>query len=321
MYETNPRFQSEKLGHPGLQNPQMTNPLQQTPTTSGPESAQGPQQGLTPQQTPPIGELAAQMADLQARQSSLEAQQVRQGTQRSTPTPLSPTAQRVSPTFQPTGPQSPSPSQEIPQTPRQQLPHQPQGGLQRQAGPAQQPPQMPTSPMQQPQPMQNPMQQPQPMQQPFSQPQGPQPGPQGAMQQTQGMQPGSQMPQASPMGLSTGGPQGPQPGQRITRQPPVDVLDEGENFVLEIDLPGIHKEDIRLTSRSNAIQLVAPTRERQDRENLLQSERGQIVYQRSIPLGVEIDSEEIQAKYEDGILRVKAPKRDPTSGPRRVEVD
>jgi HSP20 family molecular chaperone IbpA len=42
---------------------------------------------------------------------------------------------------------------------------------------------------------------------------------------------------------------------------------------------------------------------------------------RSIPLGIDIDNEEIEAKFEDGILRVKAPKRDPESGPNRVEVN
>jgi HSP20 family protein len=154
------------------------------------------------------------------------------------------------------------------------------------------------------------MQQPSPQQNPMSQPQGPFRA-QGSM--------GSMMQAGQGMVGSAGGQQLQRP--RVTRQPPVDILDEGENLVLEIEVPGARKDKIQLTGQPNAIRLRAPTREHGEEENLVQSERGQITYQRSIPLTVPIDSEGIEAKFEDGILRVKAPKRDPTSGPRRIEVD
>lgn len=317
MYQTNPRFQETMHANPGMQE---TNPLQ-GPTATEPPPTQPSQ--LQAQQASPIEDLAARVANLQARQASLEAQQ----TQQATPTTPSPTAQRMPATPQPSQPQ---PSfqqgslQGIPQRLRSMI------GLQQHTEPqqpTQQPQQSPRmSPvgqgggtmhpgMQPPHPQQ---QQPQPFGQP--QPTQGQQSPQGGLgpqvSPFQGRSPGTVSPMTGGQGQL--GQQGP---RQQVRQPPVDILDEGEDLVLEIEMPGVRKEDIHLRSQQNALQLRAQTRERREEENLIQSERGQVLYQRSIPLGVEIDTEEIEANFEDGLLRVKAPKRDPTSGPRRIQIN
>lgn len=109
--------------------------------------------------------------------------------------------------------------------------------------------------------------------------------------------------------------------QRVVRQPPVDVIDAEENLVLEIEIPGTQKEKINLTARENQIQLHASTvRDPHDDENLLQSERGSVTYQRTIPLTTPVDTDNIQAEFEDGILKVTAPKLDPSRGPHRINV-
>ena len=342
--QENPRFQSPTIGQA---NPEI--PPQPTPTGS---PTQAPSTGLQAQQTPPIGQLAAQIANLEARQSSLEAQQAQQGTGPVQATTPSLVAQQTTPTMQPTSPQqrpTPPPTATGAQQPSGR-PHQagaqepgreqslaegfrsmtgnPMLGSRRQQSQAQQFPQVqpwiqqPRSPMQaqpgqgptrghQPQGMQRPMMQQQPHHAQFggASPQRPM-GSQGPGMQWVGGQGGQLGSQA-----------GPQARQRQIRQPPVDILDEGEYLVLEIELPGARKDDIRLTGQSNVIELNAPTEEHREEKNLLRSERGQVFYRRSIPLGVEVDSEEIEARFEDGILRVKAPKRDPKSGPQRIEVN
>lgn len=318
MHQTNPRFQ--ETTHASFANPQGSNPLT-TPSTTEPSQPTH----LQAQPTSPIEDLAARVADLQARQASLEAQQ----TQQVTPTTPSPTAQQMVATPQPSQPSPQQARQGLPQrlrsmvglSPRRQQPEA-QPGQRRQLGPSPSPgtqvgPTMHAGREQRP-----PQVQPQ-----LQQPSQRQPEP---YQPYQGQQ--SQFgPQVSPFQRQAAGQVSPtsgmgsQPGQqglgRRVRQPPVDILDEGENLVLEIELPGARKEDIRLRSQQNALQLRAQTRERREEENLIQSERGQVLYQRSIPLGVEVDSEQIEASFEDGILRVRAPKRDPTSGPRNIEID
>lgn len=107
----------------------------------------------------------------------------------------------------------------------------------------------------------------------------------------------------------------------MVRQPAVDVIDAGENLILEIEIPGAEKEKINLTALENQIQLHAGTKESYDEENILQSERGSVTYQRSIKLTTPVDADQIQAEFENGILTVTAPKLDPSHGPHRINVE
>lgn len=108
---------------------------------------------------------------------------------------------------------------------------------------------------------------------------------------------------------------------RVLRQPACDVFDAGENLILEIELPGVAKEDVDLVCNDTSVSLKAKATERHEEENLVQSERGQVLYQRSIPLGVTIVPGDIEATFEDGVLTITAPKKEPTSGLHKVEIE
>jgi HSP20 family protein len=351
MYQANPTLRSQRIQQPGMQNP-IAQPNQ---------PQQGSETGLGTQQIPEIGNIAAQLADLQARQSSLGAQQANQPqaqpqptSQQPQPVPLSPIAQRISPTLQPSAPstnqqqptQQPTQQRTSPIA-RQPMPGQPgvgQASAQprgfsqrprlitgiRMQGPRSQQ-RSPMSQGSQVSPFQGPGQQGQQQLSPFQQgmasrqpsmprPQTSQPQGQPNVHQPVGGQGGySQFGQAP--GVSGQPMQGPQARQQITRQPPVDIVDEGEHLLVEFEIPGAEREQIDLVGHTNAIELRAKSRQPAEGRNLVKSERGQVTYMRSIPLGIDIDNEEIEAKFEDGILWVKAPKRDPESGPNRVEVN
>lgn len=113
-----------------------------------------------------------------------------------------------------------------------------------------------------------------------------------------------------------------EPGQRpnVVRQPPCDVIDDGANLVLEFELPGVSKKDIELVGQGQGIALRAASKEDVAEENIISSERGRVQYRRQVPLGVPIVPDKIKAKFENGILKVTVPKKEPTSGPTRVEV-
>lgn len=107
---------------------------------------------------------------------------------------------------------------------------------------------------------------------------------------------------------------------RKVRQPAVDVFDEGETIVLEFELPGVDPAEIELLCEDNAMTLRAPASPRRDAENLVQSERGEVEFQRQIPLSLGIEPDATKASFQDGILTVEARKKDPSAGPKRVEV-
>lgn len=115
-----------------------------------------------------------------------------------------------------------------------------------------------------------------------------------------------------------GGPQGPQ--QPNVRTPPVDIFDEGEEIVMEFELPGISKKEIKLVGRERGLFLEATSDVDLEGKEMIASEAGSRVYQREIPIDVEILPDEIEATFANGILKVTLPKKDPTSGPRTIEI-
>ncbi len=108
--------------------------------------------------------------------------------------------------------------------------------------------------------------------------------------------------------------------QEGIRQPAVDLFDTGENLIAEIEMPGAKKDEVNLTVLGDRLQLHAPTREHEGEDSILQSERGQVTYQREVILGTPIDPEGIEATFEDGILEVHMPKTDPSGGPQRINI-
>lgn len=152
---------------------------------------------------------------------------------------------------------------------------------------------------------------------------------QGGIQQTPQSMPGQAQPQQgspfqAPSTLSPfqmqGSPGFPQARQEVIRQPAVDLFDAGDNLIAEIEIPGAKKDEVRLTVVGDRIQLHAPTQQHQEDESVLQSERGHVTYQREILLNTPVEPEDIEATFEDGILKVEMPKTNPSSGPKRINI-
>lgn len=127
---------------------------------------------------------------------------------------------------------------------------------------------------------------------------------------------------ASPSVGAAGSLQAASPGgaPQQVRQPAVDVFDEGETLVLEFELPGVDASEIELMCEDNAISLRASAAPSRDTETLIQSERGQVDFQRQIPLSLGIDPDSTTASFEDGILTVEAKKKDPSAGPKTIDI-
>lgn len=110
-------------------------------------------------------------------------------------------------------------------------------------------------------------------------------------------------------------------GSNTVRQPACDVFDEGENLVLEIELPGIAKDDIDLVCDESGLSLKAQSTSTRETSNLVQGERGDVAFERYIPLNVEVLPADIEASFDDGILTITAPKKEPTSGLQTVNIE
>ncbi len=94
-----------------------------------------------------------------------------------------------------------------------------------------------------------------------------------------------------------------------------DVIDEGKQLRVKINVPGVTKKDVHLNVTDNSLEISAEHKEESEekRKNYLRKERSQVSYYRTLPLPDKISSGKTKAKLSDGVLVVTLPKSKPTS--------
>ncbi|HZA79024.1 MAG TPA: Hsp20/alpha crystallin family protein [Acidimicrobiales bacterium] len=111
----------------------------------------------------------------------------------------------------------------------------------------------------------------------------------------------------------------PQGAARPTSMP-MDAYREGDQFIVEFDLPGIDPGSIDLTVEKNALTVRAQrTWEPKESQEVLISERPQGTFTRQLFLGEGLDADNIQASYDHGVLRLTIPVAEQAK-PRKVQI-
>lgn len=109
---------------------------------------------------------------------------------------------------------------------------------------------------------------------------------------------------------------------RQTARPavPMDAYRHGDQFVVEFDLPGVDPDSIDLTVEQNVLS-VSATRARSfsDEDEVLVAERPTGEFRRQLFLGEQLDTEDIGAEYENGILVLRLSVAEQAK-PRKVEI-
>lgn len=102
---------------------------------------------------------------------------------------------------------------------------------------------------------------------------------------------------------------------------PIDAYRRGEEFIVELDLPGVQPDSIDLTIEKNVLTVHAERR-RDETEGveLLVGERAHGTFSRQLFLGDTLDTDAIQADYVDGVLTLRLPVAEKAK-PRRVEIN
>lgn len=93
-----------------------------------------------------------------------------------------------------------------------------------------------------------------------------------------------------------------------------DIRDAGDQFILESELPGFQKEDIKLDLKDGILTIYAEhtqnSEEKNDKEQYLRRERRYGSFSRSFDV-TGIDENGITATYQNGILELSLPKAKP----------
>jgi HSP20 family protein len=92
----------------------------------------------------------------------------------------------------------------------------------------------------------------------------------------------------------------------------VDVAEDDKAYTVRADIPGVKKEDIKVSVDGNQISISAEVkkeREEKEGEKLLRSERYEGNAYRSFTLPQDVNEGAVQAKYADGVLSLTLPKK------------
>jgi len=102
---------------------------------------------------------------------------------------------------------------------------------------------------------------------------------------------------------------------------PVDVRQEGDDWLIEAELPGLHKEDIEITVENGVLTIAGEINKAKEREEAGYHvcERRYGKFSRSFKLPSSADGEQVNANLQDGILTLRIPTR-AEAKPRRIAV-
>jgi HSP20 family protein len=101
---------------------------------------------------------------------------------------------------------------------------------------------------------------------------------------------------------------------------PMDAWRDGDEFVVEFDLPGVKAEDVDLDVERNVLTVKAerPISEGKDTE-MVAAERPRGVFSRQLFLGDNLDTDRVKAEYEAGVLRLTIPVAEKAK-PHKIEI-
>lgn len=105
--------------------------------------------------------------------------------------------------------------------------------------------------------------------------------------------------------------------------PAVDIYESAQkDVVVKMDLPGVKKEDIKVSFESNTLAIEGTRQVGADvpAEQFHRTERGAGTFRRSFALPATVDGSRVDASYQDGVLTVTLPRREEAK-PRTIAIN
>lgn len=104
-----------------------------------------------------------------------------------------------------------------------------------------------------------------------------------------------------------------------------DIKEKGSEYILEADLPGFEKDDIKIDITDNCMTITAEkkseTEEKDDEGNFIRRERSYGAFRRSFDTNG-IDTDKMKASYKNGVLKLVMPKSAVIEPPKkRIEIE
>jgi HSP20 family protein len=109
-----------------------------------------------------------------------------------------------------------------------------------------------------------------------------------------------------------------------TRYAQVDLIDNGDSFTVNAELPGFTKDQVDVQINKDGLAIRAECKEDKEdkRKNYLHRERAYSSLQRFIAFPEEVNPAKVEGSMKEGVLELKVPKKEPKpeEKPRKVEL-
>jgi HSP20 family protein len=102
-------------------------------------------------------------------------------------------------------------------------------------------------------------------------------------------------------------------------RPAATIIENKDGFLVEADLPGVNREGLQLTVENDTLTILGKRNAPANGSRILHRETAPADYRRAFELGREIDRTKVEARFEQGVLRLFLPKAEALK-PRRIEV-
>lgn len=92
--------------------------------------------------------------------------------------------------------------------------------------------------------------------------------------------------------------------------PAVDILEQDDSYTFEAELPGLNKEDVKISVQDNILTLRGEKKDerKESKKGYLRMETNYGSFSRSFTLPTTINASKIEAEYKDGVLKIHIPK-------------
>ncbi len=104
--------------------------------------------------------------------------------------------------------------------------------------------------------------------------------------------------------------------------PPVDIYETKDSIVLNIELPGVTKDDMTLEVKDSTLTIRGEKKVEKDlkEESFHRMERTYGSFMRAFTLPSTVQQEKVKAKFKDGILEIQIPKAEEAK-PKQIKVE
>jgi HSP20 family protein len=104
--------------------------------------------------------------------------------------------------------------------------------------------------------------------------------------------------------------------------PAVDIYEDSKKVVLKLEVPGMEEKDLDIRVENNTLTVKGERKFEKDEkeENFHRIERRYGSFYRAFTLPSTVDAENVQARYEAGVLKVELNKK-PEAQPKQIKVN